>query len=159
MMWRLLSAIGKKCQQKLLIGQQFTGVSAETLFERVSQCLRCRDQRVHNLHSTRFLHPYRTKPVLLPVLSRRSSALWLQVLKHSSSPFPSQAMHPPPPAHGPPPEGRDWRGRKKMEETMRVLTINELMRLTRIELSDLVDADHKRATEIPGQARRNAPTR
>jgi hypothetical protein len=38
---------------------------------------------------------------------------------------------------GPPPEGRDWRGRKLMEETMRVLTINELMRLTRIELCNL----------------------
>jgi hypothetical protein len=71
-------------------------------------------------------------------MSRRLSAAWLQVLKRSSSPFPSQAMHPPPLAHGPPPEGRDWRGRKRMEETMRVLTINELMRLTRIELCDLV---------------------
>jgi len=43
-------------------------------------------------------------------------------------------MHPPPPAQRPPPEGRDWRGRT-IEETMRVvLTINELWRLTRIEL-------------------------
>jgi hypothetical protein len=48
-------------------------------------------------------------------------------------------MHPPPPAHGPPPEGRDWRGREMMEETMKaVLTINELWRLTRIELFDLI---------------------
>jgi hypothetical protein len=91
------------------------------------------------ISSTRFLHPNPTKLVLLPAVSRRSSSFWLQVLKHSSSSFPSQAMHPPPPAHGPPPEGRDWRGRKKMEETMRVLTINELWRLTRIELCDLVN--------------------
>jgi hypothetical protein len=47
-------------------------------------------------------------------------------------------MRPPPPEHGPPPEGRDWRGRKGMEEIMRVLTIIELMRLTRIELTDLL---------------------
>src|SRR5580658_3896407 len=84
--------------------------------------------------------PRRTRtpnPSFFPAMSHRSSAAWLQVLTHSSSPFPSQAMHPPPPAHGPPPEGRDWRGRKKLEETMRVLTINELWRLTRIELCDL----------------------
>ncbi len=31
---------------------------------------------------------------------------------------------------GPPPEGRDWRGRKTMEANMRVLSIKELMRLT-----------------------------
>jgi hypothetical protein len=37
----------------------------------------------------------------------------------------------------PPPEGRDWRGRKMMEETMKVLTINELMRMAKIELCDL----------------------
>jgi hypothetical protein len=72
-------------------------------------------------------------------MSHRSSAAWLQALTHSSSPFPSQAMHLPPPAHAPPPEGRDWRGRKMMEETMRVLTINELLRLTRMELCDLVN--------------------
>ncbi|MGY4198883.1 hypothetical protein ACVIM9_008224 [Bradyrhizobium sp. USDA 4520] len=29
---------------------------------------------------------------------------------HSSSSFRSQAMHPPSPVQGPPPEGRDWRG-------------------------------------------------
>jgi hypothetical protein len=86
-----------------------------------------------------FLHLYRTKHVLLlPAMSRGLSALWLQVLTHSFSPFPSQPMQPPPPAHGPPPEGRDWRGRKLMEEIMEVVTINELMRLTRIELCNLV---------------------
>jgi hypothetical protein len=47
-------------------------------------------------------------------------------------------MQPPPPAQGLP-QGRDWRGRKTMEETMRELTINELMLLTRIELCDLVN--------------------
>jgi hypothetical protein len=38
----------------------------------------------------------------------------------------------------PPPEGRDWRGRKTMEDTMRVRTIEELMQLTRIELTGLL---------------------
>jgi hypothetical protein len=47
-------------------------------------------------------------------------------------------MQPPPPAQGLP-QGRDWRGRKMMEETMRVLTIDELMLLTRIELCDLIN--------------------
>jgi hypothetical protein len=56
-------------------------------------------------------------------------------------------MHPPPPSPGPPPEGRDWRGRKTMEETMRVLTINDLMRLTRTELCALAQ---RIATELPG---------
>src|SRR5580693_941188 len=106
------------------------------------------------------LHRYRTKPVLLPAVSRRSSPPWLQVLKHSSSSFPSQAMHPPPPAHGPPPEGRDWRGRKTMEETMRVLTINELMRLTRIELCGLVNRITNELPKFPDSSpeRANALT-
>ena len=43
-----------------------------------------------------------------------------------------------------------------MEETMRVLTINELMRLTRIELCDLAAADHKRAAGPSRKARPNA---
>ena len=47
-------------------------------------------------------------------------------------------MQPPPPAQGLP-QGRDWRGRKTMEETMRELTINELMLLTRTQLCDLVN--------------------
>jgi hypothetical protein len=42
-------------------------------------------------------------------------------------------------------EGRDWRGRT-MEETMRVLTITELMRLTRIELCQLAA---RIANELP----------
>jgi hypothetical protein len=37
----------------------------------------------------------------------------------------------------PPSEGRDWRGRKMMEETMRVLTLAELMRLSKTALCDL----------------------
>ena len=52
--------------------------------------------------------------------------------------FRSQAMHPPSSSHWPPSEGRDWRGRKLMEETMRVLTLTELMRLSKIELCDLL---------------------
>jgi hypothetical protein len=71
-------------------------------------------------------------------MSHRSSAAWLQVLKHSSPSFRSQAMHPPPSSLCPPPEGRDWRGQRLMEETMRVLTINELLRLTRTELCALL---------------------
>ncbi len=58
-------------------------------------------------------------------------------------------MHPPPPAHGPPPEGRDWRGRKIVEETVRVLTINELLRLTRIELCDLAQRITKELPTFP----------
>ena len=46
-------------------------------------------------------------------------------------------MQPPHPELWPPSEGRDRRGQKLMEEDMRVLTINELLRLTRKELCDL----------------------
>jgi hypothetical protein len=76
------------------------------------------------------LHLNHPHPDLLSAKEHRSS--------HSSSSFRSQAMHPPPPSLGPPPEGRDWRGRKTMKETMRVLTITELMRLTRTELCALL---------------------
>ena len=41
------------------------------------------------------------------------------------------------PTPWPPSEGREWRGQKLTEETMRVLTITELLRLTRKELCDL----------------------
>src|SRR6266849_1079459 len=90
-----------------------------------------------------------TKPVLLPAMSHRSSAAWLQALTHSSSSFRSQAMHPPPPSLGPPPEGRDWRGRKTMEETMRVLTLTELMRLTRTELCALLTRITNDLADLP----------
>src|SRR5260370_41073431 len=56
---------------------------------------------------------------------------------HSSSSFRWQAMQPPPPELWPPSEGRDRRGQRLMEEAMRVLTINELLRLTRTELCAL----------------------
>ena len=55
---------------------------------------------------------------------------------HSSSSFPSQAMHPPPPAQGLRQKAAIG-AVKTMEGKMRVLTINELMRLTRIELCGL----------------------
>ena len=42
---------------------------------------------------------------------------------------------------------------------MRVLTINELMRLTRIELCDLACADHERLPGLPAKARRNGKAR
>ena len=46
-------------------------------------------------------------------------------------------MQPPHPELWPPSEGRDRRGQKLMEEKMRVLTINELLRMTRNELCAL----------------------
>jgi hypothetical protein len=70
-------------------------------------------------------------------MSHRSSAAWLQVLAHSFSSFRSQAMHPPPPEHWPP-QKTAIGAAETMEETMRVLTLTELMRLTRIELCDLL---------------------
>jgi hypothetical protein len=84
------------------------------------------------------LHLHRTTRVLLLAFWHRSSAAWLQALTHSFSSFRSQAMHPPRPSLWPRSEGRGWRGRKTMEETMRVLTIFELMRLSRIELCGLL---------------------
>jgi len=56
---------------------------------------------------------------------------------HSSSSFRSQAMQPPHPEPWPPSEGRERRGQKLTEESMRVLTIAELLRLTRRELCEL----------------------
>src|SRR6202041_981755 len=52
--------------------------------------------------------------------------------------FRSQAIQPPHPQLWAPSEGRDRRGQKLMEEKMRVLTINELLRMTRKELCVLV---------------------
>jgi hypothetical protein len=46
-------------------------------------------------------------------------------------------MQPPYPELWPPSEGRDRRGQKLTEERMRVLTINELLRMTRMELCGL----------------------
>src|SRR5260370_40290049 len=46
-------------------------------------------------------------------------------------------MHPPPPAQGLPPKAAIEAAGKRWRKKMRVLTINELMRLTRIELCDL----------------------
>ncbi|MFZ0424244.1 MAG: hypothetical protein WAL80_15325 [Xanthobacteraceae bacterium] len=46
-------------------------------------------------------------------------------------------------------EGRDWRGRKTMEKTMRVLTINELMRLTRTELCGLYSQITNQLIKLP----------
>jgi hypothetical protein len=55
---------------------------------------------------------------------------------HSSSSFRSQAMHPPFPEQGLRQKAAIG-AVEMMEETMRVLTINELMRLTRTELCSL----------------------
>ena len=46
-------------------------------------------------------------------------------------------MHPPPPAQGLRQKAAIGAAEKTMEETMRVLTLTELMRLTRIELCGL----------------------
>jgi hypothetical protein len=55
---------------------------------------------------------------------------------HSSSSFRSQAMHPPSPGLGLRQKAAIG-AVKTMEETMQVLTLNELMRLTRTELCGL----------------------
>ncbi len=63
-------------------------------------------------------------------------------------------MHPPPPTHGPPSEGRDWRGRA-MKETMPLRTIDELMHLTRDELCNLATAiEQSLAAFEPGTVNR-----
>ena len=72
----------------------------------------------------------------MSVLSHRSAAIRLQVQGTPSLTFRSQAMHPPPPAQG----LRQMAAIgavEKMEETMRILSIAELMRLSKIELCDL----------------------
>jgi hypothetical protein len=56
--------------------------------------------------------------------------------KHSSSSFPSQAMQPPPSSQGLRQKAANG-AVETMEETMRILTIIELMRLTRTELCQL----------------------
>jgi hypothetical protein len=58
------------------------------------------------------------------------------VLRTPSLTFRSQAMHPPPPAQGLQQKAAIG-AVEMMEETMRVLTITELMRLSKIELCDL----------------------
>jgi hypothetical protein len=103
------------------------------------------------------LHLHRTTRVLLLAFWHRSSAAWLQALTHSFSSFRSQAMHPPRPSLWPRSEGRGWRGRKTMEETMRVLTIFELMRLTKIELCNLLAKITNMLPDFPeGSAERDA---
>jgi hypothetical protein len=63
----------------------------------------------------------------------------------SSSLFPSQAMRPPPSVAGASQKAAIGAA-GTMEETMRVLTITELMRLTRIELCQLAA---RIANELP----------
>jgi hypothetical protein len=46
-------------------------------------------------------------------------------------------MQPPHPGALASSEGRDWRGQKLMEDNMHVLTINQLLRMTRKELCGL----------------------
>jgi hypothetical protein len=95
-------------------------------------CSRC-DSVIRPV-SIRFLHPKdHTNPSFSPAIQHRSSAAWLQAPKRSSSSFPSQAMHPPPPAQGLR-QKATFGAVETMEETMRILTLTELMRLTRTEL-------------------------
>src|SRR6202050_2812946 len=83
---------------------------------------------------------------------------WLQVLRTPPLSFRSQAMQPLHPELWPPSEGRDRRGQKLMEEKMRVLTINELMRLARIELCGLFTQITNELATIPeGSPERDNP--
>ncbi len=86
-----------------------------------------------------------TNLVLLPAMKRRRSAQWVQALARSSSSFPSQAMRPPPAVAGASQKAAIGAA-GTMEETMRVRTITELMRLTRIELCQLAA---RIANELP----------
>ena len=59
-----------------------------------------------------FLQPHHTNPVLHLGLFAPFGGYWLQVLLHSSSDVPVAGDAPATSGAGPPPEGRDWRGRK-----------------------------------------------
>jgi hypothetical protein len=67
---------------------------------------------------------------------------------HSSSSFRSQAMHPPSPVQGLRQKAA-ISAAETMEETMRVLTLNELMRLTRTELCALAAQVTAALAEFP----------
>jgi hypothetical protein len=62
-------------------------------------------------------------------------------------------MHPPPPAQALQQKAAIG-AVEKMEETMRVLTLIELMRLSKIELCDLAGADHQRLSGLSGRLTR-----
>ena len=82
--------------------------------------------------------PHQTRPssgLIAPLVGCMAASAGTRPLRSRRA----SAMHPPPPAQRAPSEGRHWRGRKTMEEKMRVLTMNELWRLTRIELLDLAN--------------------
>src|SRR5215467_2610337 len=79
----------------------------------------------------------RNNPVLASGLLAPFVGSWPQVLKHSSTSLRSHAMQPPPPALRASARRPRLARSKTMEATMRVLSIKELMRLTRIELTDL----------------------
>jgi hypothetical protein len=59
------------------------------------------------------------------------------VLAHSSTGVPAASGAAASSGAGAPSEGRDWRGWTTVEETMRLLAIEELLQLTRVELYDL----------------------
>src|SRR5258708_1627804 len=82
------------------------------------------------------LQPNHTNPVLHLGLFAPFGGYWLQVLCTPSLTFRSQAMHPPAPAQGLQQKAAIG-AVEMMEETMRVLTIAELVRLSKIELCDL----------------------
>jgi hypothetical protein len=98
------------------------------------------------LSGQRFPSYHRAPRVLHVVLLAPQHGVKLQVLTDSSSLFRSQAMQPPSSGAWAAPEGRDWRGHK-MEETMRLLTIAELMRRSKIELCNLAA---RISRELPG---------
>jgi hypothetical protein len=100
---------------------------------------------------------HRNRQQFLPPCARANAAVFsglvapvvglrVQALARSSSSFRSQAMHPPPPAQGPPSKGRDWRGSKDGGKMKAALTIHELTRLTRSEVCHVAS---RITTELP----------
>jgi hypothetical protein len=67
-------------------------------------------------------------------------------------------MHPPPPSQGLPQKAAIG-AVEKMEETMQVLTLNELMRLTRIELCDLAARITNAWPDLPADSPEQANAR
>lgn len=83
-----------------------------------------------------FPHPNHTNLVLHSGLLAPFGGYWLQVRCTPSLTFRSQAMHPPPPVQGLHQKAAIG-AVEMMEETMRILSITELERLSKIELCDL----------------------
>ena len=70
------------------------------------------------------------------------------MLSHSFSAFRSQAMRPPPPSLGPRTKAA-IRAAKRMEENMKLLTSDELLRCSKTELCDLFRQTDTELAELP----------